>query len=77
MNISDKITNDFKEYEYILNKNEDKLNELIKDISEPFQFISIGLAKIDYLEKDKLGLKSTINNPILFDTSCVFNIFLL
>jgi len=68
LNISDKITNDFKEY--TLNKNEDKLNELIKDISEPFQFISLGLAKIDYLEKKKLGLNGIINNPILFDASC-------
>lgn len=68
LNISDKITNEFKEY--TLNKNEDKLIELIKDLSEPFQFISIGLAKIDYLEKERLGLKTTINNPILFDASC-------
>ena len=68
INISDKITNEFKEY--TLNKNEDKLNELIKDLSEPFQFISIGLAKIEYLEKEKLGLNTIINNPILFDASC-------
>jgi hypothetical protein len=45
LNISDKITNEFKEY--TLNKNEDKFNELIKEVL--FQFISIGLAKIDYL----------------------------
>ena len=68
LNISDTITNEFKEY--TLNKNENKLNELIKDLSEPFQFISIGLAKIDYLEKERLGLKTIINNPILFDASC-------
>ena len=68
INISDKITNDFKEY--TLTKNEDKLKELITDLSEPFQFISIGLAKIEYLEKEKLGLKTIINNPILFDASC-------
>jgi len=68
LNISDTITNEFKKY--TLNKNENKLNELIKDLSEPFQFISIGLAKIDYLEKERLGLKTIINNPILFDASC-------
>ena len=68
INISEKITKEFKEY--TLNKNENKLNELIKDLSEPFQFISIGLAKIEYLEKEKLGLKTIINNPILFDASC-------
>jgi hypothetical protein len=49
--------NEFKEYNLLINKNEDKLNELIKNLSEPFQFISIGLAKIDYLEKDRLGLQ--------------------
>jgi DNA-dependent RNA polymerase len=67
--ISEKITNDFKLY--ALDKNEDKLKELIQDISEPFQFISLGLAKLDYLEKTNLNLENiSINNPILFDASC-------
>jgi DNA-directed RNA polymerase len=68
INISDNITKEFKEY--TLNKNEYKLNELIKDLSEPFQFISIGLAKIEYLEKENLGFKTIINNPILFYANC-------
>jgi hypothetical protein len=55
--------------EYTLNKNDENLNELLiliqiqiqkqKDLSEPFQFISIGLAKIDCLENERLGLNST------------------
>jgi DNA-directed RNA polymerase len=63
------LTKEFKEYYF--NKNDDKLKELIKDLTEPFQFISLGLAKVDYLEKTELGLKTIIiNNPILFDASC-------
>lgn len=73
--ISEKITNEFKLY--ALDKNENKLKELIQNISEPFQFISLGLAKMEYLEKTNLNLKNiSINNPILFDASCVSNIFL-
>jgi hypothetical protein len=44
--------------------------KIIKGINRyirTFQYISIGLAKIDYLEKDKLGFKPIINNTILFD----------
>lgn len=67
--ISEKITNDFKLY--ALDKNEDKLKELIQDISEPLNIISLGLAKLDYLEKTNLNLENiSINNPILFDASC-------
>jgi DNA-directed RNA polymerase len=50
--------------------NDEKLNALIKDLSEPFQFISIGLAKMEYLNNEVKGLKCIINNPILFDASC-------
>lgn len=50
--------------------NNEKLNALIKDLSEPFQFISIGLAKMQYLKSEVKGLKCIINNPVLFDASC-------
>jgi hypothetical protein len=59
---------------YALDKNEDKLKELIQYISEPFQFISLGLSKLDYLEKKtktNLNLENiSINNPRLFYASC-------
>jgi len=66
------ITEQFLEaaLDYLNNLSNDKLNKLIVNISEPFQFISIGLAKLDYLKATEDNNKCIIRNPILFDASC-------
>jgi hypothetical protein len=68
LNYSDKLSNDFKNI--VLSNDEGKLNDLIKDLSEPFQFFSIGLAKLNYLHCKDKNINCIINNPILFDASC-------
>ena len=56
--------------EYLNNESNFKIKNLILNISEPFQFISIGLAKLDYLKATEENNKCIIRNPILFDASC-------
>ena len=51
--------------------NRDKFIDLVKDLSEPFQFLSIGFAKLNLLCNEEQGKKNIIiSNPILFDASC-------
>ena len=72
LNKSNEVTKNFVEYyiDYLTNNSKDSMKKLISNVSEPFQFISIGLAKIDYLQNNKAGERSIIRNPILFDASC-------
>jgi DNA-directed RNA polymerase len=44
--------------------------ELIANVSEPFQLLSIGLAIKDHYFATEEGRKVKITNPILFDASC-------
>ncbi len=55
----------------MFNPKSEGFKKLIKNISEPFQFISIGLAKLDIKERRQRCIQKTIvNNPILLDASC-------
>jgi DNA-dependent RNA polymerase len=72
LNKSNEVTLEFLEasFDYLNKNSKDGLKNLINKVSEPFQYISIGLAKTDYLINQKAGKISIIRNPILFDASC-------
>ena len=50
----------------------DKLENILSNVSEPFQLFSIGIANIESLKYKEEGGKEkvVVRNPILFDASC-------
>jgi DNA-directed RNA polymerase len=62
----------FKEafVDYFEKQSKEKLAKILSSVAEPFQYISIGLAKLDYMNAKKGDQFCKLSNPILFDASC-------
>jgi hypothetical protein len=78
LNKSNEVTLNFLDvyqgYTYIKSKNINKIEKILSNVSEPFQLISIGLAKKTNKNNKILKIyrsrEKVIRNPILFDASC-------